>query len=338
MSGRFLTAIGQDPVLRARQADRRAVGRQHGRLPGRSVPTAVVRVERPVPRHRAGLLARRSQAASATLASRLAGSSDLYADDGRSPYASVNFVTAHDGFTLRDLVSYNDKHNEANGEDNRDGTDNNRSWNCGVEGETDDADDRRAAPAAGRQPPGHAVPVDRRPDDHRGRRAWPHPARQQQRLLPGQRDRRGGLASRRRLARRLRIARTALRLRREHPALRQRHFFAGRPTVEGGPKDLAWIHPRGSEMAAADWLDADAARPRHVRLRRSAARAAGRAASGSRTRRSCCGATPAGSRRSASCPDERAGSTTARSYSAPTAATRRGSAVGRRGHGIGRGR
>ena len=81
------------------------------------------------------------------VASRLAGSSDLYADDGRSPYASVNFVTAHDGFTLRDLVSYDRKHNEANGEDNRDGTDNNRSWNHGVEGETDDADDRRAAPA-----------------------------------------------------------------------------------------------------------------------------------------------------------------------------------------------
>ena len=76
------------------------------------------------------------------MATRLAGSSDLYVDDGRSPYASVNFVTAHDGFTLRDLVSYDDKHNEANGEDNRDGTDNNRSWNGGVEGETDDADDR----------------------------------------------------------------------------------------------------------------------------------------------------------------------------------------------------
>ncbi len=72
-----------------------------------------------------------------TVATRLAGSSDLYADDGRSPYASVNFVTAHDGFTLRDLVSYEHKHNEANGEDNTDGTDNNRSQNCGVEGETD---------------------------------------------------------------------------------------------------------------------------------------------------------------------------------------------------------
>ncbi len=77
-----------------------------------------------------------------TVATRLAGSSDLYLDDGRSPYASVNFVTAHDGFTLRDLVSYDGKHNEANGEQNRDGTDNNRSWNCGVEGETDDEDVR----------------------------------------------------------------------------------------------------------------------------------------------------------------------------------------------------
>src|SRR5215208_3744230 len=71
-------------------------------------------------------------------ASRFGGSADLYERDGKRPFASVNFVTAHDGFTLRDLVSYNDKHNEANGEDNNDGTDDNRSWNCGVEGPTDD--------------------------------------------------------------------------------------------------------------------------------------------------------------------------------------------------------
>ena len=69
---------------------------------------------------------------------RLTGSADLYGDDGRSAYNSVNFVTCHDGFTLRDLVSYDGKHNEANLEDNRDGTDDNDSWNCGVEGETDD--------------------------------------------------------------------------------------------------------------------------------------------------------------------------------------------------------
>src|SRR5437016_14141626 len=71
---------------------------------------------------------------------RLTGSPDLYLHNGRRPYASTNFVTAHDGFTLNDLVSYNEKHNEANGEDNRDGTDDNRSWNCGVEGPTDDPD------------------------------------------------------------------------------------------------------------------------------------------------------------------------------------------------------
>src|SRR5213082_1312237 len=80
----------------------------------------------------------RGEASLADFAARFAGSSDLYESDGRKPFASVNFVTAHDGFTLRDLVSYNDKHNEANGEDNRDGTDDNRSWNCGVEGPTTD--------------------------------------------------------------------------------------------------------------------------------------------------------------------------------------------------------
>ena len=80
----------------------------------------------------------RGRASLGEFASRLTGSSDLYQDDGRRPFASINFITAHDGFTLRDLVSYNDKHNEANQEGNRDGTNDNRSWNSGVEGETDD--------------------------------------------------------------------------------------------------------------------------------------------------------------------------------------------------------
>jgi isoamylase len=75
----------------------------------------------------------------AEIAYRITGSSDLYQSDARHPTASVNFITAHDGFTLEDLVSYNDKHNEANGEENRDGTNDNHSWNCGVEGPTDDA-------------------------------------------------------------------------------------------------------------------------------------------------------------------------------------------------------
>jgi len=80
----------------------------------------------------------RGEASVADFASRLTGSSDLYESDGRHPFASINFITAHDGFTLRDLVSFNDKHNEANLEGNRDGTDDNRSWNHGAEGETDD--------------------------------------------------------------------------------------------------------------------------------------------------------------------------------------------------------
>ena len=97
----------------------------------------MVGVERGLPRHDARLLAR-AFANRGDFASRLSGSSDLYEADGRDPFASINFVTAHDGFTLRDLVSYDHKHNEANLEDNQDGTDDNRSWNCGVEGETDD--------------------------------------------------------------------------------------------------------------------------------------------------------------------------------------------------------
>jgi len=80
----------------------------------------------------------RGEAGGDQFARRLTGSSDLYQDDGRRPFASVNFITAHDGFTLRDMVTYNSKHNEANRENNRDGTDDNRSWNCGTEGETDD--------------------------------------------------------------------------------------------------------------------------------------------------------------------------------------------------------
>ncbi len=82
----------------------------------------------------------RGHAPISELAQRLTGSADLYNSDGRRPFASINFVTAHDGFTLADLVSYNDKHNEANLEDNRDGADDNRSWNCGAEGTTDDPD------------------------------------------------------------------------------------------------------------------------------------------------------------------------------------------------------
>ena len=83
----------------------------------------------------------------------MTGSSDLYQRDGRHPTASINFITAHDGFTLHDLVSYNEKHNEANGEDNRDGTNDNHSWNYGAEGETDDPEINESARAAEAQFP-----------------------------------------------------------------------------------------------------------------------------------------------------------------------------------------
>ena len=121
-------------------------------------------------------------------ASRFTGSSDLYEHDGRRPFASINFITAHDGFTLRDLVSYNDKHNEANLEGNRDGDNHNRSWNCGVEGPTDDPAinalrERQQRNFLATLFLSQGVPMLLGGDE-----IAPHAARQQQRLLPGQRD------------------------------------------------------------------------------------------------------------------------------------------------------
>ena len=120
-------------------------------------------------------------------ASRFTGSSDLYEHSGRKPIASINFVTAHDGFTLRDLVSYNEKHNEANGEGNNDGESHNRSWNCGVEGPTNEPEIRDLRAASAAQLPHHPALLAGGADDAPRRRARPHPERQQQRLLPGQR-------------------------------------------------------------------------------------------------------------------------------------------------------
>jgi glycogen operon protein len=185
---------------------------------------------------------------------RLTGSSDLYQGDGRGPSASINFVTAHDGFTLRDLVSYNNKHNEANGEDNRDGTDDNRSWNCGVEGDTAD------------------------PDIVQLRR------RQQRNLLATLLLSQGVpmLASGDELNRTLKgnnnaycqdnplnwidwdlddeatqilaVTRTLIALRREHPVFRRRKFFQGRPIHGDDLADIGWFGPDGEEMNQQQWL------------------------------------------------------------------------------------
>ncbi len=130
----------------------------------------------------------RAQANVAQFASRFTGSSDLYQGDGRTPFASINFITAHDGFTLRDLVSYNEKHNEANGEDNKDGTDDNRSWNYGARRRHRRSGDQHAARAAAAELPHDAAALARGADDPRRRRVRALAGRQQQRVVPGQRD------------------------------------------------------------------------------------------------------------------------------------------------------
>jgi glycogen debranching enzyme GlgX len=190
------------------------------------------------------------------LASRLAGSSDLYADDGRSPYASINFVTSHDGFTLRDVVSYERKHNLANGEQARDGTDDNHSANHGVEGETDDPGiialrRRQAANMLVTLCLSSGVPM-LTAGDERGRtqRGNNNPYCQDNEISwVDWRSDDAWLDLHR-------IVRKALHLRRAHPALRQRHHLRGTPTIPGGPKDLAWLHPEGREMTDPDWYDA----------------------------------------------------------------------------------
>jgi glycogen operon protein len=190
----------------------------------------------------------------ADFASRLTGSSDLYEDDGRHPFASINFITAHDGFTLRDLVSYNEKHNEANGEDNRDGNNNNLSWNHGVEGPTNDPDivalreqQKRnmlatlllsqgvpmilAGDGVGRTQQGNNNTycqdnelnwLDWYWDDNR----W----------------------------RLLNFVKRMIQLRRAHPIFRRRNFFMGMSVGEKDEhKDVVWLKPDGHEMTHEEW-------------------------------------------------------------------------------------
>jgi isoamylase len=121
-------------------------------------------------------------------ATRFTGSSDLYGGSRRRPTASVNLITVHDGFTLRDLVSYNGKHNEAHGESNRDGTNDNRSWNCGAEGPTGDAGVLALRARQSRALLATLLLSFGIPMLLGGRRDRPQPAGQQQRVLPGQRD------------------------------------------------------------------------------------------------------------------------------------------------------
>ena len=188
-------------------------------------------------------------------ASRITGSSDLYNHSDRRPTASINFVIAHDGFTLRDLVSYNEKHNDANGEGGNDGESHNRSWNCGVEGPTDDPDDRAPAAAADPQLHHHDDGQPGRADAGPRRRARAHAGRQQQRLRAGQRDVVGRLGPRRRPAGAAGLHLAAIALRRAHPVLRRRRFFAGDASHGGQSSlgDIVWLKPDGGEMNDADW-------------------------------------------------------------------------------------
>ncbi|MGH3760162.1 glycogen debranching protein GlgX [Actinophytocola sp.] len=190
------------------------------------------------------------------LAYRLSGSEDLYAVNTRRPWASVNFVTAHDGFTLRDLVSYDEKHNEANGEDNRDGTDDNRSWNCGVEGETSEEAvlalrDRQARNLLATLLLSTGTPMLCAGDElwrTQGGNNNPYCLDDETSWLDWTRGERPDdmLAFTRRL----------IALRAGSPALRQPEFFDGRPSTTGCP-DLVWLAPGGSPMTDADWFDED---------------------------------------------------------------------------------
>jgi glycogen operon protein len=192
----------------------------------------------------------------AEMAYRLTGSSDLYQDDGRRPYASINLVTAHDGFTLADLVAYDAKHNEANGQDNRDGADENLSWNGGVEGPTDD----RAVLALREQQArnflatlflSQGVPMLLGGDEIGRTQRGNNNAYCQDNAISwfdwalddGRR-------------RRLEFTRRLIRLRRQHPELHRRKFFHGRPVCAAGMKDLTWLRPDGGEMSESDWREA----------------------------------------------------------------------------------
>jgi isoamylase len=185
----------------------------------------------------------------AEFASRLTGSSDLYQNDTRRPFASVNFVTAHDGFTLRDLVSYNEKHNEANGEQNADGESHNRSWNCDAEGETEDPEVLKCRARQQRNFlttlfTAQGVPMlvggDELGRTQKGNNnaycqdnelSWVDWSSIDEALLA--------------------FTRWVIAFRRDHPAFRRRRFFQGRPIR--GTLDIGWFKPDGKSMTDQDW-------------------------------------------------------------------------------------
>jgi glycogen operon protein len=187
------------------------------------------------------------------LAYRLTGSSDLYSGDGRKPHASINFVTAHDGFTLHDLVSYDEKHNEANGEGNRDGHGHNLSWNCGVEGPTDDPEiielrERQKRNLLATLLLSQGVPMILGGDEIGRTQMGNNNAYCQDNELSWH-D--WDLDERRQQL--LEFTRRLVELRRAHPALRRQKFFQGRPIHGSEIHDITWFRPDGKEMTNAEW-------------------------------------------------------------------------------------
>jgi glycogen operon protein len=198
----------------------------------------------------------RGEASVADFASRFTGSSDLYQADGRDPFASINFITSHDGFTMRDLVSYTHKRNEPNLEDGRDGTDDNRSWNCGVEGETDDPEvlELRARQQRNLLTTlllSQGVPMLLGGDEfgrtqHGNNNAWCQDNEiswYDWERADWQREL--GTFTRRLIA-----------LRRDHVVFRRRRFLAGTSEVDGLP-DVWWFRPDGRRMTQRDWREHD---------------------------------------------------------------------------------
>ena len=182
---------------------------------------------------------------------RLTGSSDLYGRTGRRPHASVNFVTAHDGFTLTDLVSYDHKHNEANGEENRDGTDDNRSWNSGAEGPTDDSEvltirERRRRALMTTLLLSQGVPMIRHGDELGHSQGGNNNAYCQDNeisWIDWEHADRDFLA----------FCADLVGFRHQHPVFRRRRFFEGEPIFGGELSDIAWFRPDGAEMTDDDW-------------------------------------------------------------------------------------
>jgi isoamylase len=187
----------------------------------------------------------------AEFAGRFTGSSDLYQNDGRRPYASINFVTAHDGFTLRDLVSYNEKHNEANGEGNNDGESHNRSWNCGVEGPTDDPAVNALRARQQRNfiatlVLSQGIPMLLAGDELGRTQGGNNNAYCQDNEISWLDWEQADLEL-------LEFTRRVIHLQRHHPVFRRRRWFKGRPVRGADVSDIAWFRPDGGEMSEEDW-------------------------------------------------------------------------------------